>query len=148
MGLINLLFQDPISFFLLVIPLLYSVIAHEVSHGLVADRLGDPTARMSGRLTFRIAPHIDPLGTLLLFIFGFGWAKPVPVNPYNTKDYRQSLIWISAAGPLSNILIATICLFIYKSFGLSASVISTVLLITAQINIILASFNLIPIPPP
>jgi Zn-dependent protease len=147
MGLIDLLFKDPISFFILVIPLLYSVIVHEVSHGFVAEKFGDPTARMLGRLTLRISPHIDPLGTLCLFLFGFGWAKPVPVNFYNIKNYRKGLIWVSAAGPLSNIFIATICLFIYKSFGLSTSISSNVLLVTAQINVILAAFNLIPIPP-
>ena len=80
MGLLNLLLNDPLTFVLLAIPLLYSIIVHELAHGWVAYRMGDPTAKYAGRLTLNPLKHLDPIGTAMLFIFGFGWAKPVPVN--------------------------------------------------------------------
>ena len=79
---------------------------HEYAHGKVADMLGDKTARMQGRLTLNPIPHLDPLGTILLFIAGFGWAKPVPVNPYNLKgDKKRGMLLISLAGPMTNVAI-------------------------------------------
>ena len=78
MGLLKLLMNDPIAFFILVIPLLYSVVIHEVAHGWVASRMGDPTAKRMGRLTLNPLRHLDVVGTLMLFLVGFGWAKPVP----------------------------------------------------------------------
>lgn len=146
MGLINLLFRDPFSFLLLVIPLLYSVIIHEVAHGWVAERMGDPTARYLGRLTLNPVRHIDPVGTIMLFIFGFGWAKPVPVNYNNFRDLRKGLIFVSAAGITANICLAFLSLLALKLWA-PFGVAGTVLRILAQINIMLAAFNLIPIPP-
>ena len=85
MGLLNLLFSDPMAFVLVAIPLLYSIILHELAHGWVASKMGDPTARWLGRLTLNPLKHLDPIGTAMLFIFGFGWAKPVPVNFNNLR---------------------------------------------------------------
>ncbi|MDY6844828.1 MAG: site-2 protease family protein [Thermodesulfobacteriota bacterium] len=148
MGPIYILFKNPLAFFLLMIPLLYSIIIHEVSHGWVAEKMGDSTARWLGRLSLHPKSHLDPIGTLMLLFFGFGWAKPVPVNFHNVKDHRKGLIWISAAGPLSNIAIAFLAMFILKFGQFSPwSIETTTLLTIARINIILASFNLIPIPP-
>ena len=104
------LLGDPAGFvarLLLQIPaLLIAVTIHELAHGLVADRLGDPTARIQGRLTLNPLPHIDPLGAIAFIIAGFGWAKPVPVNAYNLKHPRRDMAWIAAAGPISNFLLA------------------------------------------
>ena len=89
MGLINLLFKDPLAFVLVAIPLLYSIIIHELAHGWVADRMGDSTARWLGRLSLNPIKHLDPMGTIMLFVFGFGWAKPVPVNFNKLRDFRK-----------------------------------------------------------
>ena len=80
MGLLNLLLKDPLAFIIIAIPLLYAVIFHELAHGWVAYRMGDPTAKSLGRLSLNPLKHLDPMGTMMLFLFGFGWAKPVPVN--------------------------------------------------------------------
>lgn len=151
------------------IPILIAIILHEVSHGFVAYKLGDPTAKMTGRLTLNPIAHIDPFGTILmpimLFIFTngqfvFGYAKPVPINPYNFKNPKRDMAISAAAGPLSNILIATACVLVLKYVlaligaaspdALSSKVIEPLSLMvraSIKINLILASFNLIPIPP-
>jgi len=148
MGLLSLLARDPIAFFLLVPVLLYSVIAHEVAHGWVASLFGDNTAKYSGRLSFNPKSHLDPMGTLAPFLVGFGWARPVPVDYRNLKNSRRAIITVSLAGCLTNILIATIALFLLHFYAFSANrLFQPVLIIAAKINIILASFNLIPIPP-
>lgn len=148
MGLISLLFKDPIAFIILVIPLLYSIIFHEIAHGWVAYLFGDKTAKWAGRLSLNPVVHIDPIGTLLLFIFGFGWAKPVPVNYNNLKNLRIGLICVSLAGCLVNILIATVSLFLIQTvFKGNNGFIPSVLFVVARINIILGALNLIPIPP-
>jgi Zn-dependent protease len=148
MGLLRLLINDPIAFVLLIIPLLYSVVIHEVAHGWVANRMGDPTAKLLGRLSLNPLKHLDPVGTLMLFLVGFGWAKPVPINMNNIADRRRGLIFVSSAGILANILLAFGSLFVYRLLGQSLT--GTVALIanyTAYINITLAALNLIPIPP-
>ncbi len=142
--------------------LIISVIFHELSHGLMADRLGDPTARLAGRLTLNPLKHIDPIGSVIvplitsLFGFTFGWAKPVPYNPYNLKNKRQGEFLIAAAGPASNLLIAfvfgTILRFTAGSIVDAASAAAmapfvTIISYIVIINIILAVFNLIPLPP-
>ena len=148
MGLINLLFRDPFAFILISIPLLYSIIFHEMAHGWVAYRFGDPTAKSMGRLTLNPLKHLDPIGTLLLFIVGFGWAKPVPVNFNQLRDKRLGMLLVSAAGIVTNILIAFCALFISHLIGPSLSGLTSLILsYVAQINIILAAFNLIPFPP-
>ncbi len=152
MGLLKLLTQDPLTFALVAIPLLFSIIIHEVAHGWVAYRMGDPTAKFSGRLTFNPLNHLDPIGTLMLFLAGFGWAKPVPVNFNNLSDKRKGLIFVSSAGILANILFAFVAQLFIRLFSGSSSGIAVILVykvcfIVSQINITLAALNLIPIPP-
>lgn len=151
------------------IVLIYSAIIHEVSHGWVADRLGDPTARLSGRLTLNPKNHIDPFMSialpLLLLLAGspviFGAAKPVPVDPFNLKEGRKDVALVSLAGPLSNIILAIIASFLIRILITltgniqfpSHSIINIFtifyifLRIVVQINLLLAIFNLLPIPP-
>jgi len=152
MGLLRLLTQDPLTFALVAIPLLFSIIIHEVAHGWVAYRMGDPTAKFSGRLTFNPLGHLDPIGTLALFVAGFGWAKPVPVNFLNLRDQRKGVILVSSAGILANILLAFIAQLLIRLFSGSSSGIAIILVYdvcryVAYINITLAALNLIPIPP-
>ncbi|MBI3316430.1 MAG: site-2 protease family protein [Candidatus Omnitrophica bacterium] len=148
MGLTSLLFTHPLIFFLLVFLLLYSVIAHEVAHGLTALVFGDKTAKNAGRLSLNPLVHLDPLGTISLFLVGFGWARPVPVNYGALKKSRLAFIAVSLAGVLSNILIAAAALFLLKFHSIDQETpLSMALLIAARINIILGAFNLIPIPP-
>jgi Zn-dependent protease len=148
MGLLKLLTRDPLAFALVAIPLLFSVIIHEVAHGWVAYRMGDPTAKWSGRLTLNPLKHLDPIGTLMLFLAGFGWAKPVPVNFNNISDWRKGLIFVSSAGIVANILFAFLALLFIRLFSTSSSGTAAILAYyVVQINITLAALNLIPIPP-
>ncbi|MBM3243617.1 MAG: site-2 protease family protein [Candidatus Omnitrophica bacterium] len=148
MGLISVLFSNPALFFVLAGVLLYSVIFHEIAHGWVARLFGDRTAEMHGRLTLNPASHIDPIGTLMLFLVGFGWARPVPVNYYNLSNSRWGLFCVSLAGCFTNILIATVALFLlHFNFIASHPAYSIILPIVVRVNIILGAFNLIPIPP-
>ena len=152
MGLLKLLTADPLAFALVAIPLLFSVIIHEVAHGWVAYRMGDPTAKWSGRLTLNPLKHLDPIGTLMLFLAGFGWAKPVPVNFNNLSDKRKGLLFVSSAGVLANILLAFLAVLFIRLFSASSSGITAILLykvctVVAHINITLAALNLIPVPP-
>ena len=148
MGLLNLLIREPLAFILIAVPLLYSIIIHELAHGWVAYRMGDPTAKRLGRISLNPLRHLDPVGTLMLFIFGFGWAKPVPVNFDNLRDTRKGLILVSAAGIVANMLLAFGALLLNRLLSPSPTGVLAVILYTmAQINIMLAAFNLIPIPP-
>ena len=148
MGPILLLFDNPRAFFLLMIPLIYSVIIHEVAHAWMAEKMGDSTARWLGRITLNPVKHLDPVGMGVLLLFGFGWAKPVPVNFSNLRDHRTGMILVSAAGIAANMLVAFLALFIIKMNIFSSSgMIPGILSVLARINIILAAFNLIPIPP-
>ena len=150
MGLIQLLFKDPTAFVILSVLLLYSVIFHELAHGWIAYKMGDPTAKWLGRLTLNPAKHIDPFGTVMLMVVGFGWAKPVPVNLENipADQRRKGLILVSAAGITANIIIAFLAMLIFRLMAPAPSGIMTeVLFLLAKINLILAAFNLIPIPP-
>jgi Zn-dependent protease len=137
--------------------LLYSIILHELAHGKVAEMMGDSTARFSGRITLNPIPHLDLFGTLLpvlLLMSGspivFGWAKPVPINPYNFTDYKKGMIWTSIAGVLTNLFVAWVLATIVKFIPTDTQfmyIVSSALLFGVRINIILAVFNLIPIPP-
>ena len=134
--------------------LLFSVIVHEVAHGYVALLNGDPTARLAGRITLNPGPHIDPVGTivlpLLLLITNagvlFGWAKPVPVNPYNYRHYRWGEFSVSAAGPLSNLALAVVFAMLLR-LGLGNPGLLKLAYYGVSINVFLALFNLVPIPP-
>lgn len=136
---------------------IYSVILHEIAHGWLADRLGDPTARLNRRLTFNPLPHIDPLMSiifpLMLMLSGspiiFGSAKPVPIDPYNLKNPRKDMGLIGLAGPITNLLIAVLLSLIVRSPLIYAipSWLSSGLIFGIQINVVLAVFNLFPLPP-
>jgi Zn-dependent protease len=150
MGLIQILIKDPLAFVILSVLLLYSVIFHELAHGWVAYKMGDPTAKLLGRLTLNPVKHLDPIGTLMLLIIGFGWAKPVPVNLGNipADKRRKGIILVSAAGITANIIFAFVALLLLRLISPEPSgMAGQVLLLLAHINIILAAFNLIPIPP-
>jgi len=140
------------------IPILVAVISHEVAHGYAAYKLGDPTAKLAGRLTLNPMPHIDPIGTILvpaaLIFFGspilFGWAKPVPINPsYLIK--RNALLIVSAAGVVMNFILALASALLLKLVlflpVFLAAPLSSMLYYSIVINIVLMVFNLIPIPP-
>lgn len=138
--------------------LLYSIILHEMAHGKAAEIMGDGTARMYGRMTLNPIPHLDPFGTILpiiLIMIGspivFGWAKPVPINPYNFNDYRKGMIWTSAAGILTNLFVAWVLATIFKFLPEPTTnlmyVVQQAMLFGVRINIVLAIFNLMPIPP-
>lgn len=122
---------------------------HEYAHGWAADKLGDPTARYAGRLTINPLAHVDPIGLLMLFFAGFGWAKPVPVTPYKlTGNMRRSLMLVSLAGPATNIIIAIIASLLFGAVALSGSMpMVEIMQRIIQINVVLAIFNLLPIPP-
>ncbi len=139
------LFTNPILFFIWFIALLVAVTIHEFSHSLIADRLGDPTPRINDRLTLNPLAHLDPVGTLMLLLVGFGWGKPVPIDPYNLENPRRDSALISLAGPASNLILATILSLIN---GLvSYSFISLFLYPIIVLNVTLAIFNLLPFPP-
>lgn len=122
---------------------------HEFAHGWMADRLGDRTARYMGRLTLNPVAHVDPIGLLLLFFAGFGWAKPVPVNPYNLKvEPRQGMLLVALAGPATNVVLAVAAAIVYGALaGLRLPYFGEIMQYMIHINVVLAVFNLIPIPP-
>lgn len=136
--------------------LIFSVVAHEVSHGYMAQYLGDPTARLAGRLTMNPLKHLDPVGSVLVPLvmalshtgFIFGWAKPVPYNPYNLRDQKWGDAKVALAGPFTNLGIAMLFAAVLRfgGVGLSPDVLWIMHLIVL-INIVLAVFNLVPIPP-
>lgn len=130
--------------------LLIALTIHEYAHARVAVALGDPTPRFMGRLTLNPIAHLDPIGLIMLWLFKFGWAKPVPINPSYFKDGRRGMIYVSLAGPGSNILMAFTAAFliaILAKFQLLASPWYDILRLTYVYNIVFAIFNLIPIPP-
>ncbi len=126
---------------------------HEMAHAFVAVKLGDNTPRWRGRLTLNPLRHLDIMGTVLLALFGFGYAKPVPVNPYNFSRPKRDMALTALAGPVSNILVALVCFFLVRvitATGLTYGVgwyICSGLMLCADINLSLAVFNLLPIPP-
>lgn len=158
--LLQLLQTSPLTFAIVAVVLLYSLALHELGHAWVADRMGDKTARNLGRVTLNPIKHLDPIGTLLLLIVGFGWAKPVPIQPGNFRSYRVGMFWVSVAGILVNLTIAVLALVTLAALGTNLGNLQTIfpnggggdplrygLFVAAQINIVLAVFNLLPIPP-
>ena len=127
--------------------ILFCITIHEYAHGRVAYMLGDPTAKMSGRLTLNPLHHLDPLGAILLFLFNFGWARPVPVNPSYFKDIRRDTMLMAMAGPGANLLAALIAGLFIRYLLIGWKLYQLVLLYMLFMNIGLALFNLIPIPP-
>ena len=148
------LFGDPALFLqrlLLQLPaLLVAVTVHELAHALVADRLGDPTARRLGRITLNPLPHIDPMGAICLVLAGFGWAKPVPVDARNFRHPVRDMLWVAAAGPIANFLAAFGAIVIYlwlRPSGILPGPILIALGAVFSLNLALGIFNLIPLPP-
>lgn len=141
--------------FVSIIIFLLAVTIHEYSHGWMANRLGDPTARLLGRLTLNPLAHLDPIGSvvlpLLLIITNspvvFGWAKPVPVEARNLRNPKEDMIWVGLAGPLSNLLAATLFALPFRIGFDPISIFGGIIILVIVINLILAFFNLIPIPP-
>jgi len=133
--------------------ILIALTFHEAAHGYVAYKLGDNTAKDAGRLTINPIKHIDPLGLIALLVFRFGWAKPVPVDPRNFKHPRRGMALTALAGPVTNLLLGFISILICAiilispSYNRFLSAFSVFLIFLAQINVGLAIFNLIPIPP-
>ena len=127
---------------------LIAITLHELSHGYVSYKLGDPTAKNAGRLTLNPIKHIDMFGLLALVIFKFGWAKPVPIDPRYYKNRKQGIIMVSIAGPLMNLCLACICAFFCKMLYYShSSVLFDFFAIGMQINVGMFVFNLLPFPP-
>lgn len=139
---------------------LFSIILHECAHGLTAERLGDPTARQAGRITLNPIPHLDPIGSILLpgimlliSLMGgqailFGWAKPVPINPYNLNNPKRDMMWIGLSGPAANFAVALVLALLARLLPISANPLgANILFYGVAINLLLGFFNLIPIPP-
>jgi Zn-dependent protease len=143
--MLSSLFSSPLLFFLTLLSLIVAITIHEFSHALVTDKLGDPTPRSQGRLTLNPLAHLDPLGTITLLIAGFGWGKPVPVDPYNLASPRRDTALVSLAGPGSNLILAIIVSLLGKLF-LSPFIFPLIYPLII-INISLAIFNLLPIYP-
>jgi len=160
--LINLLIENPlyfpIFFIILTVPLLVSITIHEWAHGFAAYKFGDDTPKNEGRLSLNPFRHLDPIGTLMLFIVGIGWAKPVMINPYNINS-RNKLFMVAFAGPLSNFIMAVLFSFViyfvafatridFLNLNNNISAILVVLLgLIVKVNLTLGLFNLLPLPP-
>ena len=132
--------------------MLASLTVHEWAHAWTADRLGDPTARMLGRVTFNPIPHIDPIGTVILPLlalfstgFLFGWAKPVPVNISRLRNPKRDFMIVAAAGPASNLVLAAIGALVLRAMGYTAM--DSLIRFFVSINVLLAVFNMLPVPP-
>lgn len=145
---------------LLAPPLLLALTFHEVAHGYVAYRLGDPTAKSLGRLSLNPLKHLDPIGTIAFFFIKFGWAKPVPVNPSYFKDPKKDMLWVALAGPATNLALAIISAILAKGLWFFASQLpystmaeailvplNGMLIASVWINLVLCIFNFLPIPP-
>lgn len=146
------IFQQLDTFVFFVVALVLAISIHEFSHAWAATMLGDPTAKMAGRLTLNPLSHLDPMGTILLFLVGFGWGRPVPYNPSFVKKGRWGEVMVALAGPLSNIILAFLFalpgrIYLITHQALPESPIYVFLAIVVTLNIFLAAFNLIPIPP-
>ena len=138
----NMIFRIP--------ALLIALTIHEYAHARIAVWLGDDTPRILGRLTLNPLAHLDPFGLIMLWLFKFGWAKPVPINPNNFKDWKKGTTLVALAGPIANVIVALIAALVYgilAKMHLLSSGVAIVLQFTYSYNIIFAVFNLIPLPP-
>jgi len=150
--IISLLAQQPLAFVAWILAILFALTIHEFAHAYSAYLLGDNTAKQMGRLTLNPMSHIDPMGFMLLLFVGFGWAKPVPFNPYNLKNQRWGPAIVGLAGPFSNLLsvvvFGIVLKFLVMPLGvLPSNLLFQFLLLLIFLNIVLLLFNLIPIPP-
>lgn len=154
------LFNNPLSFLFWLVALIVAISIHEFAHAYAADRLGDPTPRLQGRLTLNPLAHLDPMGSLMLLFFRFGWGKPVQFDPYNLRNPRRDSAIISLAGPISNFLLAIICAVLLHLLintrliflttpviGVFVYLLSALLQPIIILNIGLGVFNLVPIHP-
>jgi Zn-dependent protease len=154
------LFNNPLSFFLWLLALTIAITIHEFAHAYMADRLGDPTPRLQGRLTLNPLAHLDPMGTLMMLLVRFGWGKPVQFDPFNLRNPRRDSAIISIAGPISNFLLATICsillhvllearlsLLSVPILGIVTYILSALLQPIIILNVALGVFNLVPVHP-
>ena len=141
---------------LLAPPILLALTFHEYAHAFVANMYGDDTAKQSGRLTLNPLAHLDPMGTIMIFLVHFGWAKPVPVNPRRLKNPKKDMLWISAAGPLANMVLALVSgillRLLFAAFGKPdqhsiTGLLTFMVIMSLQINLALAIFNVLPIAP-
>lgn len=143
--MLSTLFSSPLVFVLWAVGLILALSIHEFAHAFAADKLGDPTPRAMGRLTLDPRAHLDPLGTILIVLIGFGWGKPVIFDPYNLRDPRRDGALIALAGPASNLIFALVLSVIMKI--VSIPFISTVFPLLILMNITLAIFNFVPVYP-
>jgi Zn-dependent protease len=141
---------------LLAPPILLALTFHEYAHAYAAYRYGDDTAKQSGRLSLNPLRHLDPLGTIMIFIVHFGWAKPVPVNPNRLRNPKKNMLWISAAGPLANMMLALasgLLIRVLLTIGVTPDrhtaigLLFFMVIMSLQINLALAIFNILPIAP-
>jgi Zn-dependent protease len=141
--------DDPAALAGILIALLVGLTFHEFSHAYVADQLGDHRPRALGRVSLNPIRHIDPIGAIVFFIAGFGWAKPVPVNPYALRTGRQGMAMVAAAGPIANLITATAFAVVFRVFEIVGvgGFVESIVLNVVFFNVLLAIFNLIPIPP-
>jgi len=146
---------------IMLVPALLAITMHEVAHGYVAERFGDPTARLLGRLNLNPLRHLDPIGTIAIFVFGFGWARPVPVNAGNLRRPKRDMIWVALAGPLTNLLLAVFSALLLRAIGFLETtalgdgsmflpIVKPLRMMAGfslYINVLLGVFNLVPLPP-
>jgi Zn-dependent protease len=149
--MLQYLFANPLFFIGWVVALVIGISIHEFAHAFTAYKLGDSTAKLSGRVTLNPIAHMDPLGTLMLFLAGFGWGKPVPVNPYNLRGGRWGEALVSFSGSLSNLIAAAVFalplrVMVMLDLDVPLALVQIIQAII-ELNLILAIFNLIPIPP-
>ena len=135
-------------FFFWIIALVIALSIHEYAHARAADELGDPTPRMAGRLTLNPLAHLDPIGTIALFLFHFGWGKPVPIDPYNLRNPRRDQAIIALSGPVSNFITAAVFAFVFRLSGsLASPYLSSLVVSIVIMNLGLGLFNLLPLGP-
>jgi len=142
--------QDPLAIVGIVVALAVGITFHEFSHAVTADQLGDRRPRALGRVSLNPARHIEPMGALLFVIAGFGWGRPVPVNAYALRGGERSMALVSAAGPIANLVVATLFAIPLRGLlvsGIDGGPVTSVLFYVVLFNVILALFNLLPIPP-
>ncbi len=145
--LIQILFLDPILFLIIAIAIILSLSIHEYFHAWAAYFLGDPTPKDMGRLTINPLAHLDPLGTMMIFLSGFGWGKPVPINSSRLRNHKWGNVLIGIAGPAANFLMAIAVGIILRFFQISNTYLGSIFSLFIWINLALGLFNLMPIPP-
>jgi Zn-dependent protease len=146
-GLLSILRTDPGLFVLLAISLIGAISMHEFAHALAADLQGDRLPRAMGRVTLNPAKHLDPIGTLCLFLVGFGWGKPVEFRPQALSSKRFGAAIVALAGPMMNVALAIVAAILFRLFSGDLGMVPEFLFYFSTINLLLAIFNLIPLPP-